>query len=167
MPAIRKAAPFPTSKSAKETKLKKPKLVRDSFTCPMDEYASIEELKLRAAQQGRVVKKSELLRAGLMLLTGLEGEQLLAALQAVPSIKTGRPAKSEEVPESVPATEAAQVSPEPEPAPAPETAKPRAKTPAKAPAPETAKVPAKSRAKAAAKAPAQRASKSKKKDKTA
>ena len=163
MPAIRKAAPFPTSKSAKETKLKKPKLVRDSFTCPMDEYASIEELKLRAAQQGRVVKKSELLRAGLKLLTGLEGEQLLAALQAVPSIKTGRPAKSEEVPESVRATEAAPVSP----APAPETAKPRAKTPAKAPAPETAKVPAKSRAKAAAKAPAQRASKSKKKDKTA
>lgn len=153
MPVIRKAAPFPTSKSAKETKLKKPKLVRDSFTCPMDEYASIDELKLRAAQQGRVVKKSELLRAGLKLLTGLEGEQLLAALQAVPSIKTGRPAKSEEVPESVPATEAAPVSPEP--APAPETAKAPAKSRAKAPAPETAK------------APSQRASKFKKKDKTA
>lgn len=165
MPASRKAAPFPTSKSAKETKLKKPKLVRDSFTCPMDEYASIDELKLRAAQQGHVVKKSELLRAGLKLLTGLEGEQLLAALQAVPSIKTGRPAKSEEVPESVPATEAAPVSAEP--APAPEAAKSRAKAPAKASEPETVKAPAKSRTKAAAKAPSQRASKSKKKDKTA
>lgn len=86
-----------------ETKPKKPKLVRDSFTVPKDEYAAIDALKLRAAQQGHEVKKSELLRAGLKLLNGLDDKQLLAALQAVPSIKTGRPAKTPEAPPSAPA----------------------------------------------------------------
>ncbi|HQQ69187.1 MAG TPA: hypothetical protein PLL92_02595 [Alicycliphilus sp.] len=114
MPANRKAAATPTAEPAKEAKAKKPKLVRDSFTCPKDEYASIDALKLRAAQQGHVVKKSELLRAGLKLLAGLEGEQLLAALQTVPSIKTGRPAKAEEAPVAVAAAA---------PAPAPRAAK--------------------------------------------
>lgn len=94
------AAPAP---AAVDAKAKKPKLVRDSFTVPKDEYAAIDGLKLRAAQQGHVVKKSELLRAGLKLLSGLDDKQLLAALQAVPSIKTGRPAKTEEAPSSAPA----------------------------------------------------------------
>ena len=83
-----------------DTKPKKSKLVRDSFTVPKDEYAAIDALKLRAAQQGHMVKKSELLRAGLKLLAGLDEQQLLAALQAVPSIKTGRPAKTDETPVS-------------------------------------------------------------------
>lgn len=102
------AAPAPATPPAAapvavEAKPKKPKLVRDSFTVPKDEYAAIDALKLRAAQQGHVVKKSELLRAGLKLLAGLDDKQLLAALQAVPSIKTGRPAKAAEAPAPTPA----------------------------------------------------------------
>lgn len=85
-----------TAPAVGEVKSRKPKLVRDSFTVPKDEYAAIDGLKLRAAQQGHVVKKSELLRAGLKLLAGLDEPQLLAALKAVPSIKTGRPAKAQE-----------------------------------------------------------------------
>lgn len=79
-----------------DAKSKKPKLVRDSFTIPKDEYEGIDGLKLRAALQGHLVKKSELLRAGLKLLSTLDDKQLLVALEAVPSIKTGRPAKAEE-----------------------------------------------------------------------
>jgi hypothetical protein len=90
-----------------ESKPKKPKLMRDSFTVPKDEYAAIDALKLRSAQQGHVVKKSELLRAGLKLLSGLDDGQLLAALKAVPSIKTGRPAKVAEAPSGGPAPEPA------------------------------------------------------------
>jgi hypothetical protein len=89
------AAPATTTATV-DAKFKKPKLVRDSFTVPKDEYAAIDELKLRAAQQGHIVKKSELLRAGLKLLSSLNDQHLLQALQAVPSIKTGRPAKTEE-----------------------------------------------------------------------
>lgn len=89
-----------------DAKSKKPKLVRDSFTIPKDEYEEINGLKLRAASQGHLIKKSELLRAGLKLLSTLDDKHLLVALEAVPSIKTGRPAKTEVVtssPRKVPA----------------------------------------------------------------
>lgn len=84
------AAPVPE----KETKAKKPKLVRDSFTFPKDEYVGIEALKLRAALLSHPVKKSEILRAGLKALAAMSDAALRVALQAVPAIKTGRP-KSE------------------------------------------------------------------------
>jgi hypothetical protein len=69
----------------------KPKLVRDSFTMPKAEYAVIEQLKRRASVLERPAKKSELLRAGIKALNALSDAALLAALQAVPTIKTGRP----------------------------------------------------------------------------
>ena len=70
---------------------RKSKLVRDSFTIPKDEYAAIETLKARGLTLGLAIKKSELLRAGLMVLTGLSDAKLKAALVAVPTLKTGRP----------------------------------------------------------------------------
>lgn len=69
----------------------KPKLVRDSFTMPKAEYAAIDQLKRRATLLQRPAKKSELLRAGIKALSALDDAALLAALQAVPTIKTGRP----------------------------------------------------------------------------
>ena len=75
----------------KDARAKKPKLVRDSFTIPKDEYAVIETLKQRTVSLSQPAKKSELLRAGLKLLASLSDAALRNALQAVPSIKTGRP----------------------------------------------------------------------------
>lgn len=75
-----------------KTSTKKPKLVRDSFTIPKNEFAAIEALKERAIALGTSVKKSELLRAGLMTLQGLSDAAFKAALSAVPTLKTGRPA---------------------------------------------------------------------------
>lgn len=74
-----------------EEKARKPKLVRDSFTIPKSEYAAIDALKTRAIAQGSSVKKSELLRAGLMLLVKADEAAFKAAIAAVPSLKTGRP----------------------------------------------------------------------------
>lgn len=82
------------AKPAKPAKEKKPKLVRGSYTIPKDEYAALGALKQRCAKLTRPVKKSELLRAGIKLLAGLDGAALLAALKAVPAVKTGRPKKS-------------------------------------------------------------------------
>lgn len=79
------------AKTIKSPKIKKPKLVRDSFTIPKDEYAVIETLKQRATTLAQPIKKSELLRAGLKALAGLSDSALRSALQAVPAIKTGRP----------------------------------------------------------------------------
>lgn len=80
-------------KEVKADKPKKAKLVRDSFTIPKAEYAVLQELKQRSGIGGKTAKKSELLRAGIMLLAGMNEAALRFALAAVPSIKTGRPAK--------------------------------------------------------------------------
>jgi hypothetical protein len=86
-----KAAPIA---QAAETKPKKPKLVRDSFTFPKDEYQAIAGLKQKALGLKHSAKKSEILRAGLKLLSSLNDKAFLAALNNVPALKTGRPAKS-------------------------------------------------------------------------
>ena len=85
------AKPVAAKPTKAEAKPKKPKLVRDSFTIPKDEYAGIDTLKERSVALGRPAKKSELLRAGLMALLAMSPIALHAALEAVPTIKTGRP----------------------------------------------------------------------------
>lgn len=114
LPTVSKAAPLkpastPAPLNEKNAKLKKPKLVRDSFTIPKDEYAAIEMLKERAAALAHPIKKSELLRAGLKVLAGMSDAALRNALQAVPLLKTGRP-KTETVP-PVAATKSSTKSP--------------------------------------------------------
>ena len=89
--AIPKAAPK-LAKPQKAPKVKKIKPVRDSFTMPKAEYAALDTLKLRAARLASAVKKSELLRAGVKALTAMSDAEFLAAVKAVPTIKTGRPA---------------------------------------------------------------------------
>ncbi|MCB6184880.1 hypothetical protein LIN78_15130 [Leeia sp. TBRC 13508] len=78
---------------AVEKKKKKTKVVRDSFTMPKDDYDLIDVLKEKALGLNVSIKKSELLRAGLIALNKLNGDQLKAALAAVEIVKTGRPGK--------------------------------------------------------------------------
>jgi hypothetical protein len=82
------------AKPEKAEKVKKPKLVRDSFTIPKVEYSVIDALKQRAAKAGRPARKSEVLRAGVKALAAMSDADFMAALGAVPAVKTGRPAKS-------------------------------------------------------------------------
>jgi hypothetical protein len=86
-----KPAPVKSTTPAKAEKVKKPKLVRDSFTIPKAEYLVLEDLKQRANKLTRPAKKSELLRAGIKVLACLSDAAFLAALEKVPAIKTGRP----------------------------------------------------------------------------
>jgi len=76
-------------------KAKKPKLVRDSFTMPEEEYAVIDALKRRCLASGVAAKKSEILRAGIKALAAMSETKLAAAIKSLPPIKTGRPAKQE------------------------------------------------------------------------
>jgi len=89
-PVVVKTVATAVVKPAKE---KKPKLVRDSFTIPKAEYSVLDELKQRAGKLGSPIKKSELLRAGIKALAAMADSALVAALKAVPAVKTGRPAK--------------------------------------------------------------------------
>ena len=74
-------------------KHKKPKLVRDSFTIPKDEYELLNSLKARSIDLKRPAKKTEVLRAGIKVLASLKDADFLKAINSVPALKTGRPAK--------------------------------------------------------------------------
>ena len=71
----------------------RPKLVRGSFTMTEADFALIATLKSRALGAKRAAKKSELVRAGLRVLSALDAKALIAALDRLEAIKTGRPRK--------------------------------------------------------------------------
>jgi len=71
----------------------KKSLVRDSFTMPAADYALIGVLKARTLASGTSVKKSELLRAGLVALAAMPSAQLIDLIAKMPEVKTGRPGK--------------------------------------------------------------------------
>lgn len=81
-------------KKTRLTKVKKPKLVRDSFTIPEAEYIQLAVLKQRCLDAGLAVKKSELLRAGLQALVSMPDECLVKQFDSLEKLKTGRPSKA-------------------------------------------------------------------------
>lgn len=90
----KEAAALPATKpqsTAKKAKTVKEKVIRDSFSFPENDYLKISELKQTCLAAGIHVKKSELLRAGLQLLTQLNIADLKQAVEQVEKIKTGRP----------------------------------------------------------------------------
>jgi hypothetical protein len=78
-------APMPAAAPAR------PRLVRDSFTMPEQEYAVLGTVKQACLKAGFEVKKSELLRVGVALLGRLDVADLRAVLASLPQLKTGRP----------------------------------------------------------------------------
>ena len=92
-PSVRNKAPQKQLATTQTIKLDKKKMERDSFTMPKDEYLQFSTLKKRLEVLGQPAKKSELLRAGIKLLTNMSDVQLKEALLSVPIIKTGRPKK--------------------------------------------------------------------------
>jgi len=89
------AAPKPAAvvKEARKSTKVRPQLVRDSFTMPEADFALVAMLKSTALGARRAAKKSELLRAGLRALAGLDAQSLVAALDRLEAVKTGRPKK--------------------------------------------------------------------------
>ncbi len=64
-------------KILKKDKPRKIKMIRDSFSLPENDYAKLTELKKRCLQAGVQVKKSELIRAGLLSLSRLNDAALI------------------------------------------------------------------------------------------
>ncbi len=69
-----------------DKKIKKAKLVRERFTLLDVEYAQLAVLKQRMSDQGISVKKSELMRAGLLLLVALDDPALNEILSKLPTV---------------------------------------------------------------------------------
>lgn len=89
-----KATPKQAGKAVEvKEKIKKPKLVRDSFTMPEAEYQVLADVKKAFLKKGVSVKKSELLRAGLALIRSMDLGKLNGVIRALAPIKAGRPKK--------------------------------------------------------------------------
>ena len=71
--------------------LVKTKVIRDSFSFPEQDYRKISELKKTCLAAGIHVKKGEILRAGLHLLTNLNLAELKQVVEQVEKVQTGRP----------------------------------------------------------------------------
>ncbi len=78
----------------KKIKSAKIKVIRDSFSFPEQDYLKISELKKTCLAAGIHVKKGEILRAGLHLLTQLSLDELKLAVEQVEKVQTGRPTAS-------------------------------------------------------------------------
>ena len=70
------------------------KVIRDSFTMPEDDYSLIAEIRNRCLKAGVTVSKSEAIRAGLNALNEMPDKELLAVIERLAKVKTGRPAQT-------------------------------------------------------------------------
>jgi len=98
--AVKKTAPL--KKPAVAAKPKKPaaapaelKVVRDGFTMPQADYDKIKSLKALCLKNGVEVKKSQLLRAGLIALEALPLAELLQRIAKLAPVKAGRKKKKD------------------------------------------------------------------------
>ncbi|MFM9913360.1 MAG: hypothetical protein ACKVN9_07500 [Methylophilaceae bacterium] len=81
---VKKLATKPVAPKAPAKKTAKPvkvKMVRDSFSMPAPDHALLVSLKKSCQDNGRKVKKSDLLCAGVGLLAKLSSADLLKALK--------------------------------------------------------------------------------------
>jgi outer membrane biosynthesis protein TonB len=85
-----KPAAVPEAEAGRD-KVRKAKLVRDSFTMPEQEYAVLGQVKKACIKAGFEIKKSELLRIGVALISQLDMATLQNVLASLPQLKTGRP----------------------------------------------------------------------------
>lgn len=61
--------------------------MRDGFTFPKAEHDRLVELKKQLAEQGVTVKKSDLIRAGLILALSMPQTKLKSVLSKLPPVK--------------------------------------------------------------------------------
>ena len=93
--AVPPPKPIVARQGSAPKKVGKVKVVRDSVTMPLEDYERIGALKHKCLAIGIAIKKSELLRAGLITLQRLSDEDLKRVIALVDKIKTGRPAGKE------------------------------------------------------------------------
>lgn len=67
------------------------KVIRDSFTMPVSDHELITTIKKRCMSAGIDTNKSEILRAGLAALDGMNDKELSALFEGLTKVKTGRP----------------------------------------------------------------------------
>lgn len=72
-----------------------PRAVRDSFSMPEDEYATIAHVKKRLIKKEIAANKSQVVRMAFALLNRLGDRELVELFESLPEVKAGRRAGSE------------------------------------------------------------------------
>lgn len=67
--------------------------MRDSFTMPEAEYEALTDVKKTCIRSGVAVKKSELLRVAVALLSKMDVAAIQQTLAMLTPVKAGRPSK--------------------------------------------------------------------------
>ena len=70
------------------------KVIRDAFSMPAEDHDLFAVIQKKCLSVGMAATKSEIVRAGLKHLAGLDNDKLQEIIKAVPKIKTGRPVAS-------------------------------------------------------------------------
>ncbi len=78
----------------KKDKPEKIKVVRDSFSMPEADYEKLIDLKKKCTASGIHVKKSELIRLGLLQLSKLSNASLLSSAKRISSVKKNKGLKA-------------------------------------------------------------------------
>jgi hypothetical protein len=91
---VKAAKPVEKATDILKEKPRKERLVRDSFTMPEAEYAVLGQVKKACLKAGFEIKKSELLRIGVALISQIDMATLQNVLASLPQLKTGRPKKA-------------------------------------------------------------------------
>jgi len=98
-PASNKAKKAGATKSpppaGKKTEGKRPsgegQAVRESLSLLQEESLMIDELRIKLATTGSIPNRSELLRAGIRVLSEMKPDDLAQVLERVPKLRPGRP----------------------------------------------------------------------------
>lgn len=69
------------------------KVVRDSFTFPVEDIELIRDLMSRCLNSALSTNKSEIIRAGLHVLSEMTDDELVEAVKSLERVKTGRPSR--------------------------------------------------------------------------
>lgn len=85
----------PTSSPAKQHQSSSNRVIRDSFTLPIDDYELIAAIRERCLDASVSVTKSEVIRAGLQALMAMPDAKLLKQVNNVEKIKPGRPGRKD------------------------------------------------------------------------
>ncbi len=76
--------------TSRKTKVDKINIIKDTFTLPEKDYKLIEDCRSKLLLNRISATKSEVIRAGLIILNKLSDNELVESIKLVEKIKTGR-----------------------------------------------------------------------------
>ena len=85
---------MPVTETKKQKSQHERKLVRETFSMPASDFHLIEKIRDRDPALAARSTKSEIVRAGIHVLSGMSDQDLEQTLTQIERLKTGRPGRN-------------------------------------------------------------------------